>query len=142
MAARTGLTPLGLLPTPQEAWMIGNAKRAFGKHGALRCPYYDSAEGGCKVWRYRPAVCMSWFCKYDRAGARLWSAVTSMVKAIESAVAHHCLVTLDLGVEALADLVIVPPVKPPPGPAELDATQDEPRARDVGPVVRARARLL
>jgi hypothetical protein len=131
MAARTGLTPLGLLPTPQEAWIIGNAERAFGKHGALRCPYYGSTDGGCKIWRYRPAVCMSWFCKYDRAGvgARLWSAATTMVAAIERAVAHHCVVSLDLGAEALADLVIIPPVEPAPGAAALDATQDEAQAR-------------
>jgi hypothetical protein len=131
LAARTGLTPLGLLRTPQEAWMIDNAARAFGQHGALRCPYYGAGDGGCKVWRYRPAVCMSWFCKYERAGAgeRLWNAVTTMVSVIERAVAHHCVVALDLGEQALADLVIVPPVEPPPSAAALDATQDEPSAR-------------
>jgi hypothetical protein len=133
IAARTGLTPLGVLPTPQEAWMIGNAERAFGKHGALRCPYYASAEGSCKIWRYRPAVCMSWFCKYDRGGvgARAWHAATTLVKVIELAVAYHCVVTLDLGTEALADLVIVPPGKAAPSPASLDATQDETEARGI-----------
>jgi hypothetical protein len=133
IAARTGLTPLGLLRTPQETWMIDNAERAFGKHGALRCPYYGSASGSCTVWRYRGAVCMTWFCKYDRAGAgaRLWSAANTMVSVIERAVAHHCVVTLDLGTEALADLVIVPPVEPPPGPAAFDGTQDETEAREM-----------
>jgi hypothetical protein len=131
IAARTGLTPLGLVRTPQEAWMVGNAERAFGKHGALRCPYYRGGDGGCTVWRYRPAVCMTWFCKYDRAGAgaRLWAAATTMIDAIERAVAHHCVLSLDLGADALADLVIVPPVAPPPGAAALDATQDETQAR-------------
>jgi hypothetical protein len=52
-----------------------------------------------------------------------------MVAAVERAVAHHCVVSLDLGAEALADLVIVPPVKPAPSAAALDATQDEAQAR-------------
>jgi hypothetical protein len=107
IAKRAGLSPLGLVPTGLEAMTLKNVWGAFGKHRAVICPNFREADGACTVWRYRSAVCMTWFCKHVRGakGHAVWRAAEHFIRAMERAVALHCVLTVDLGDEAFAAIM-------------------------------------
>lgn len=122
LAARTGVSPLGVLG-PRSYWLLYDATpEAFGRGEELRCPLYVEASGGCGIWSVRESTCATWFCKHDRGavGEAFWTAARRLLQALERAVARHCLVALDLGADALAALL----ADGPPGP-ELGAPADE-----------------
>ena len=139
LAARTGVSPLGVLG-PRSYWVLYEATpEAFGRGEELRCPFYDEASGGCGIWRLRESTCATWFCKHDRGavGEGFWAAARRLLQALERAVARHCLVELDLGSDALAAVLAESPAGP-----ELGAPADEAAiARAWGPW-RGRAREL
>lgn len=93
VAARHGVTPLGLGPTPTEAAAI--AAVPFGSDPALACPYLD--RGRCGVWRHREAVCATWFCRVDRGevGQRAQLELRALLQAIERALSRK--LARDLG---------------------------------------------
>jgi len=70
----------------------------FGQSGRLLCPYYTSeatgveGSGGCQIWRHRPAVCMTFFCKISSGplGQRFWSEAKRLLLAIEERLPVWC----------------------------------------------------
>jgi hypothetical protein len=122
LAARTGVSPLGVLG-PRSYWLLYDATpEAFGRGEELRCPFYDEVGGGCGVWGLRESTCATWFCKHDRGavGEAFWTAARRLLQALERAVARHCLVELELGADALAAVLAEGSAGP-----ELGAPADE-----------------
>jgi hypothetical protein len=125
IAARVGVSPLGLRQAPVYGLLYQKSPGAFGRATSMRCPHLLTG-GRCGVWRHREATCSTWFCKHERGEVSrvFWRRVHELLRAAESAVALHCLRELDLGAEALAALF--PPDGRNPflregfGPAELD----------------------
>ena len=78
----------------------------FGRSRALLCPHYQEEAGSCGVWRHREATCSTWFCKHERGavGLRFWDALRLLLECLEQALARHCALELELGVEALEAL--------------------------------------
>jgi hypothetical protein len=87
VAAGIGVTPLGLQADPQYALIYKHAGgELFGRTSGLRCPHYLPVDGGqCGIWRYRNAVCATWFCKYERGrvGKRFWDALLQLLTLVE-----------------------------------------------------------
>lgn len=110
LRAGLGVTPLGMrAPRPRRALEASaHAQGDFGRLPALVCPHYvDEAGGRCGVWAHRNATCATFFCKHVR-GARgygFWRAVEQLLRAAEEALARHCLVALDLPIDALGALL-------------------------------------
>lgn len=106
---RLGATPLGVFPGPGYRGRFDEARQSgeFGRRADLICPYLDGRDGGrCTIWRHREAVCSTFFCKHVDGvkGARLWSAVGGLLRAVERELVARCLVELDLGDDAIAEL--------------------------------------
>ena len=93
IAARTGVTPLGILPSPEYAAARERVdpRDAFGHARELLCPFYDDAT--CVVWRHRGAACAVFHCKFDRGaiGASLWNLVAVAFNVIERALGRWLL---------------------------------------------------
>lgn len=93
IAAREDVSPLGLGVTDDEQQRYRTLKAAglFGKPGAgLRCPHYVERDGGlCGLWRHRPAVCATWFCRHERGrvGRDFWQALRRLLAKAEDALA-------------------------------------------------------
>jgi hypothetical protein len=82
-----GVTPLGLQSDPRYALIYKHAGgELFGRTTGLRCPHYLPTDGGqCSIWRYRNAVCTTWFCKYERGrvGKQFWDALLQLLTMVE-----------------------------------------------------------
>lgn len=100
VAARVGVTPLGLERPPMNDLHQRHAVDAFGNSRALRCAHYVDQDGGlCGIWRHREATCATWFCRFERGrfGFELWHAVKALLSEVERDLAMRC--ALDVGVD-------------------------------------------
>lgn len=107
--ARVSVTPAGIGPLPVQAalYQLGGP-RAFGMNRTLRCPHLLEVDGGrCGIWRYRNAICATWFCKHIRGpvGKRFWQALERLLTTVEHQLARWCISELDLDGEAVAHFV-------------------------------------
>lgn len=130
IAAREEVSPLGLGITgdEQERYRTLKAAGMFGKPGAgLRCPHYVDREGGlCGLWRHRPAVCATWFCRHERGrvGLEFWQALRRMLAKAEDSLSVWCVLQAGLPPEALLALF------PEDRPADLDRAWGPWRGRE------------
>ncbi|MCE9574353.1 MAG: hypothetical protein K8W52_14495 [Deltaproteobacteria bacterium] len=109
LADRGGVSARGIDPPPGWAARYQRTKAdGFGRDPSLACPFVDGAEPvGCGVWRDRPAMCRSWYCRHGEGltGAHAWAS------------ADHLATELELG---LARLLIARGAPPALG-ADIDA---------------------
>jgi hypothetical protein len=63
--AGIGATPLGLNPPARYSLLYANARDFFGK----------------SIWKYREAVCSTWYCKYDAGadGRKFWTSLKKVL---------------------------------------------------------------
>lgn len=71
--SRVGVAPIGIKANEAFNLLYTMTPGVFGRAPALRCPYLTDG-GDCGVWRHRPGVCATWFCKHVRGetGFRFW----------------------------------------------------------------------
>jgi hypothetical protein len=100
IAARIGVTP-GYLAPPRKYNVIYAAARGagfFGRSKVMLCPYFDEEnDGRCNVWRYREAVCSTYFCTYTagKPGWQFWDTLKGYLSHVERSLAHYASVTVD-----------------------------------------------
>ena len=66
---------------------------SFGRNMYFRCPYWVGGKLSCGIWKYRNAVCRTWFCKYED-GPRsfdFWYALQKLLRNIEEVLAGWCM---------------------------------------------------
>lgn len=85
LAARVGVTPLGLGPTPAFSAVyqaLASRPGAFGHSRELLCPFY--ADARCTIWQHRGVPCAAFHCKLERgaSGAALWNVLVFAFNAI------------------------------------------------------------
>lgn len=93
----TESSPMGINPLPSRLDAYeAVAERLFGRSEALLCEYYS--DGGCGIWRYRNAVCATWFCKHTRGeiSKNFWRDVRSFLLSVEESVSFS--IALRLGI--------------------------------------------
>jgi hypothetical protein len=101
---RIGVTPLYLTAPRKYSLLYAAASTsgAFGRSMILRCPYYDAEnDGRCTVWRYREAVCSTYFCKYTdgKPGWEFWNTVKGYLAHVESMLTRATAWTVDQAVQ-------------------------------------------
>ena len=91
--SRVGTTPQWLKPPAKFDLLYQSAHSAFGRSAALRCPYYAEDSGRCTIWRYREAVCSTYFCKYVAGadGQKLWTSIKAYVSLLERQLSRYAL---------------------------------------------------
>jgi Fe-S-cluster containining protein len=106
IAARVGVTPVGVGPPPAYAALPRTAD-SFGRDPALRCPFLDEKGERCSIWRHRGVACAAFHCKYDRGalGAGWWGLVVVAFDAIDRALARWVLERTGLDVAACDELL-------------------------------------
>ena len=93
IAAHRGATPMWLKPPAQYSVLYDRANNAFGRATSLLCPYYVSESGACGVWRFREAVCSTYFCKYVEGadGRAFWTSLKTFVTVMEIQLSRYAL---------------------------------------------------
>jgi hypothetical protein len=125
---RVAVTPIGARSGGVFKLLYSHTPNVFGRAPALRCPYLGP-EGGCGVWRHRPGVCATWYCKHVRGatGLRFWKLADKLLREVESDLALWCLAELHTGLAEIADLAAAR--RDQPDVSELDGEMDVPRYR-------------
>lgn len=84
IASGQSVTPRWLrAPASVAAFHAARIGEGFGRASELLCPYF--ADGSCTIWRFRDAVCSTYFCRHA-AGARgqaFWSALRDYLLRVE-----------------------------------------------------------
>jgi hypothetical protein len=101
---------------------------AFGRAPALRC-HYLSSDGQCGVWRHRPGVCATWYCKHVRGKTsfRFWKLADELLRRVEQDLAHWCMAQLRVGLSELGE----PSDQSKPHVSELGGDIDWPKYRRI-----------
>jgi hypothetical protein len=104
--ARTGVSPLGVFPPALPSSSQEITAETFGRAADQRCPHYLADSGHCGIWKFRNAVCSTWFCKHDRGaiGSQFWEVTDRFLREVETELAAWCALELGVSRHALAEL--------------------------------------
>jgi Fe-S-cluster containining protein len=93
------LLPVGLYATPERQTAMEKRSRDFGRKRELICPFFDTQSLGCSVWKQRPGVCTTYFCKSDKAesGLEFWSDLEDYLNHFEWTLAVEIFSRMGLG---------------------------------------------
>lgn len=100
IASRIGVTPQ-FVAAPRKYNVLYQAARGqgfFGRTQTMMCPYFDKENGGlCTVWKYREAVCSTYFCKYTagKPGWEFWDTMKSYLFHVERTLAQFAAEVVD-----------------------------------------------
>lgn len=105
ITAGMGATPFWLAPGPGFYQDYAGPDFSFGQTQGLTCPYLNPS-GPCSIWRYRDAVCATWFCRYEtQMRGPFWRRLNSLLHKARTVLALRCALDLDLGEAVLGELV-------------------------------------
>jgi hypothetical protein len=103
IAARVGVTPQYIQAPRKYNLVYASARGAgfFGRAKNMMCPYFDAEnDGRCTVWRYREAVCSTYFCKYTggKPGWEFWDTLKGYLGYVERSLASLSAKAIDAAV--------------------------------------------
>ncbi|CAM2008728.1 hypothetical protein APED_18905 [Acanthopleuribacter pedis] len=101
---RSGVSPYGVnAPLLRELLYAHAGGDAFGNSETLLCPYFHRENHNCSIWRYRNAVCSTFFCKYNdgRAGEAFWQSVKEYLGFVQGLLSEVALERLNFPSNAL-----------------------------------------
>jgi hypothetical protein len=106
IARRVVVNPRWAGPGELFPLLYRHIPHVFGQAPALRC-HFLTATGACGVWKWRPAVCATWFCKHVRGetGNRFWEIAHKLLKEVEHQLTIWCLAELGMGAAELEELM-------------------------------------
>jgi Fe-S-cluster containining protein len=97
-------TPEGLIPTTAQtrAALAQRAAGRFGQTADVVCRFLDVEKRECRMYRYRNAVCSTYFCTHDHgdAGQDFWSALQTAASQVEASLAQWTMAKVGLDVAA------------------------------------------
>lgn len=97
LAQRIGVTPYGVAAPAKYTLLYGQSSEFFGRSVAMRCPYFIDEGGGlCSIWKFRDAVCSTYFCKHVSGvdGRRFWMSLKSYLALAEQQLSRFATYTL------------------------------------------------
>jgi hypothetical protein len=104
IAARAGVSPLGISPPPRYTVLynfltqpdVDGSPSGFAASEELVCPYLERRDATCTLWPYRERVCATWFCKMDaRAGGyAAWQALKDYLGHVEVEISRYAATTV------------------------------------------------
>lgn len=103
IAKRIGVSPSGILPSKKYAIMHRFGERTFGKNYSLLCPYFVRESGLCGIWKFREAVCSTYFCKSvaGTEGKKFWNVLKGYLVQAQDALTWHCLLEMGWEIEGI-----------------------------------------
>lgn len=103
---RSYALPIGLLPpVPHQVEFNHRKKHEFGQREDWLCPYYEKSSNNCGIWKFRGAVCTTFFCKssHGQKGLEFWDHMSNYLTYVEAALMEEALVMLDFSPRQISD---------------------------------------
>lgn len=98
--------PIGMVaPVPHQVEFNHRSKHEFGNREDWLCPFYERTTQNCGVWKYRGAVCTTFFCQssYGEKGAQFWERLSDYLTYVEMALMEEALVMLDFSPRQISE---------------------------------------
>lgn len=98
--------PIGIVPPiPHQVEFNHRKKNDFGNRADWLCPYYSLSENNCGIWRFRGAVCSTFFCKTigGKKGQLYWTKLSDYLTYVEAALMEEVLVQLDFSPRQISE---------------------------------------
>lgn len=96
--------PMGIF-APVSYQVKFNLRQAedFGNREEFLCPYFNRLKKNCGLWKYRGAVCSSYYCASDRGelGLQFWEILGEYLHLCEMSLAQDCIVSMGLSPESI-----------------------------------------
>jgi len=99
--SRDVLLPMGMAPNREYQKKFFQKKpEDFGNRADLICSHFDKTKNSCSIWKFRGAVCTSFYCtsEYGALGKKFWKQLGD----------HLFLLDMSLSEEILADMGFSP----------------------------------
>jgi hypothetical protein len=121
IARRVAVKPSRVDPGVVLSLLYRATPFAFGRAPALRC-YYLTSETECGIWKHRPGVCATWYCKHVRGAtaSRFWGLAHKLLHEVEQDLAYWCMAQLQVGSGEVGEIG----AQPRPHVAELEGEID------------------
>jgi len=98
--------PIGMTASVQYQVAFNSREpEDFGNRADWLCPYYDRTLQNCGVWKYRGAVCTTYYCQsnFGKKGLRFWEELSGYLTYVEMALMEDVLVHLDFSPRQISD---------------------------------------
>lgn len=98
--------PIGMTASVKYQVLFNQRKpQDFGNRRDWLCTYYNQDLNNCGIWKYRGAVCTTFFCKSDlgKKGLSFWAELNNYLTYVEMALMEEVLVHLDFSPRQLSD---------------------------------------
>lgn len=98
--------PIGMLADVRYQVAFNNREpEDFGNRGDWLCPYFNRELQNCGVWKYRGAVCTTYYCQSDlgKKGIKFWEELSDYLSYVEMALMEEALVHLDFSPRQISD---------------------------------------
>jgi Fe-S-cluster containining protein len=106
MKKRIYALPIGILPpVPHQVEFNHRKKHEFGNREDWLCPYYETSQNLCGIWKFRGAVCTSFFCQssHGKKGLSFWDRMSDYLTFVEAALMEEALVMLDFSPRQISE---------------------------------------
>lgn len=106
IAKRRYALPIGLTASVRYQVNFNNRKDSdFGNREDWLCPYYNHELQNCGIWKYRGAVCTTFYCQssYGKKGLQFWKRLNDYLTYVEMALMEEVLVYLDFSPRQISD---------------------------------------
>ncbi|MEZ0392415.1 MAG: hypothetical protein ACAH59_09380 [Pseudobdellovibrionaceae bacterium] len=101
--------PIGMMASVKYQVEFNQRKpEDFGNRQDWLCPYYNRELQNCGVWKYRGAVCSTYYCQsnYGKKGLRFWEELSGYLTYVEMALMEEVLVHLDFSPRQISDCLV------------------------------------
>jgi Fe-S-cluster containining protein len=79
--------------------------QSYGRVSSMLCPYYIKEGGLCSIWKFRDAVCSTYFCKTmaGKEGVKFWKVLRAYLNQTQETLSWYALYKLNWDVESIWD---------------------------------------
>jgi hypothetical protein len=109
IAKRTGSLPIGMTaPISYQVEFNKRKPKDFGNREDWLCPYFNRELQNCGIWKYRGAVCTTYYCQsnFGKKGLEFWEQLNDYLTYVEMALMEEILVHLDFSPRQISDCLV------------------------------------
>jgi Fe-S-cluster containining protein len=79
--------------------------QSFGRSSTMLCPYYVKENGLCSIWKFRDAMCSTYFCKTvaGNEGQKFWKVLRTYINHAEGSLCLYPLYKMNWDIESTWD---------------------------------------
>lgn len=98
--------PVGMMASVKYQVAFNNREpQDFGNRADWLCPYYNRESQNCGIWKYRGAVCTTYYCQssYGKKGIAFWERFSDYLTYVEMALMEDVLVHMGFSPRQISD---------------------------------------